>query len=114
MSLAGGRFQFLIGEEFVAGAEVDGLSGDLLDAAAAADRLVVELDGRVDLGVLAEPLGVERVGEGGAGAVDERFGRGRSCRHGCQSQAKYQMFLCIILKMDFPPQLVFSLLANVG
>ena len=73
---AGGRLQFLIGQELVACSEIDRLGRDLLDAAAAADGLVVELDRRVDLGVLAEPLGVERVREGGSGAVDEGFGRG--------------------------------------
>ena len=41
--------QLLVGHRPVGGAEVDGLLGDLLDAAAAADRLVVEAHGRVDL-----------------------------------------------------------------
>ena len=53
---AGGGFQLFVGEELVGGAEIDGLGGDLLDAAAAADGLVVEFDGRIDLGVLAEPF----------------------------------------------------------
>src|SRR5450432_1289094 len=48
-------------------AEVDGAFGDLFDAAARADRLVVELDLGV-LGVSVRPLRVQRIREGGAGA----------------------------------------------
>mgnify|MGYP003694201739 CR=1 FL=1 len=51
------------------GAEIDRLLGDLLDAAAAPDRLIVEARTRVDLGVEAEPLRVHRIRERRAGAV---------------------------------------------
>ena len=54
----------------VRGAEVDGLLGDLLDAAAAADRLIVEAHGRIDLDVLVEPLRIDRVRESRPGAVE--------------------------------------------
>src|SRR5262249_24068478 len=53
------------------GAEVDGLALDLLDAAARADRFIVEPDAALGLIGLG-PLGVDRVGEGGASARDIR------------------------------------------
>src|SRR5205814_1222416 len=56
------------------GAEVDRALEHLADAAAAADRLVVDLEIRVALVELVEPLRVERVGEGRARAGDERGG----------------------------------------
>ena len=68
----------LIGHRRIGGAEVHGARGELLDPAARADRLVVDLDagrGRV----VREPLAVDREREGGAGAV-EVLGAGRSRR----------------------------------
>ena len=62
--------QLVVGHRPVARAEEDRLARQLLDAAARADRLVVDLDVGVDLVVLGEPLRVDRVREGGAGAVD--------------------------------------------
>ena len=53
----------------VGGAEGHGLGLDLLDAAARADRLIVQADaGLLLIGV--GPLGVDRIGEGRAGAGD--------------------------------------------
>src|SRR3546814_7702102 len=64
----------------IRGAEGDGLGLDLLDAAARTDRLVVQADARVFL-IGVGPLGVDRIGEGGAGAGDVGGQIGRaSCR----------------------------------
>ena len=56
-------------QRHVGGAEVDRLRVDLLDAAARADRLVVHADAGLLL-VGVRPLGVDRIGEGRAGAGD--------------------------------------------
>ena len=61
-------------ERRVGGAEGDGLGLDLLDAAAGADRLVVQADAGLLL-VGVGPLGVDRVGEGRAGAGNIGGGR---------------------------------------
>src|SRR5262249_4591000 len=71
------RLELFIAHRAVGGAEVDRARGHLLDAAAAADRLVVEADLGIHLGVLIEPLRVDRVWERRAGAVDQRLGRRR-------------------------------------
>ena len=90
----GRLLELLIGHGPVGGSEVDRAGRDLADAAARADRLVVEIDVRVDLGVFGEPLGIDWVWEGGAGAVDqENLGGGRcmarqSRDHGDQEQHK--------------------------
>ncbi len=53
----------------IGGAEGDGLGVNLLDAAAGTDRLIVQTDaGLLLIGV--GPFGVDRIGEGGAGARD--------------------------------------------
>ena len=68
----------------VGGAEGHGLGLDLLDAAARADRLIVQADaGLLLIGV--RPLGVDRIGEGGAGAGD--VGRGSRWRRGRGEEA---------------------------
>ena len=56
-----GLGQLLVGHGAIAGAEVHSLRQDLTNAAAAADRLVVELDIRMGLVVFAEPLLVHRI-----------------------------------------------------
>jgi len=48
--------QFLVAQKSVGSTEINGLGGNLLDSAAAADGLVIELDRFIDLGVLAEPF----------------------------------------------------------
>src|SRR5262249_5200624 len=53
---------FLVGHRCVARAEVDSLLGELLDAAAGSDRLVVDFYS-VLRGILAEPLRVDRLRE---------------------------------------------------
>ena len=74
--LGGGDLFILHGS--VGGAEIDGELGELLDAATGADALVVDLDAFVDHLELTDPLDVERLGEGGAGAVEVGFeGGGR-------------------------------------
>jgi hypothetical protein len=61
--------QLVAGERRVGGAEGHGLGLDLLDAAARADRLIVQADiGLLLIGV--RPLGVNRIREGGAGTGD--------------------------------------------
>src|SRR6185503_20711787 len=54
----------------VRGAEENGLGGELPDAAAGADRLVVDADVGMALGVFREPLRIDRIGERRARAVD--------------------------------------------
>jgi hypothetical protein len=79
---AGGLRHLLVGHGGVGGAEVDRALGDLLDATAGADGLVVEANVGLQLVVVAEPLRVERVRKGRTGAGDEqRVGAGgaRSC-----------------------------------
>src|SRR5262249_24481981 len=77
--------------------EGDGLGLDLLDAAAGADRLVVQPDaGLFFVGI--GPFRIDRIGEGGAGARDVEGGGGRSCGRGvepgCREGAeKFQGFL---------------------
>ena len=56
----------------VGAAEVEGLGGHLLDAAARADRLVIDLDA-LGLVVLGRPLRHHRVHERGPAAVDARL-----------------------------------------
>jgi hypothetical protein len=81
-------------ERRVRGAEVDGARRDLLDAAARADRLIVEADaGR--LAVRVRPLGVDGIREGGASASDA-CGKHRSGNQGKQC------------KQDFSPHLVLQ------
>ena len=73
--------QLLFGHGPVGGAEEDRLVGELADAAARADRLVVDPDVGTDLVVLREPLRVDGVRERGARAVDlPRSGRGTGGR----------------------------------
>src|SRR5262249_27186337 len=72
--LARRPLELLVGHGTVGGSEVDGPGDDLPDPPAAPDRLVVEAGGRIDPGVLVEPLRVERVREGRAGAVDQGLG----------------------------------------
>ena len=61
--LARRRLHLLRRHRPVGRAEEHRLVGELTDAAARADRLVVDLDVRVDLVVLGEPLRVDRVRE---------------------------------------------------
>src|SRR5262249_30280739 len=72
----------------VRGAEVDSPFEYLADAAAAADRLVVDLYVGLALVELVEPLRVDRVGERRAGAVDE-YGGVQRCA-GCEGQHRRQ------------------------
>jgi hypothetical protein len=64
------RLQLFVGHGTIGRPEKHGLVADLADAAAGSDRLVVDLHLRVLLVVLVEPLRVDRVREGRAGAVD--------------------------------------------
>jgi hypothetical protein len=67
----------LVGERRVRGSEVDHPLGDLLDAAARPDGLVVELQVWMELVVVAEELRIEGERERRSGAVDEeRVGPG--------------------------------------
>src|SRR5206468_2502752 len=52
--------------------------GDLADAAAAADGLVVEVHAAGDLGVLVEPLGVDGIRKRRARTIDEKLSRCRA------------------------------------
>src|SRR5258706_3541825 len=69
-----GLTELLVGHGTVGRAEVDRALEDLADAAAAADRLIVDLYAGL-LVVRVEPLRVDRIGERGACAVDQAPGR---------------------------------------
>ena len=64
-----GRGDLLVLHGGVGSAEVHGQLGELLDTAAGADALVVDLDVGIGGLELTDPLDVERFREGGAGAV---------------------------------------------
>src|SRR4051794_1196958 len=64
-----GRQQLFVGHGAVGRAKKDGLIGDLPDAAARPDRLIVDLDVWLQFVVLGEPLRVDRVGERRPGPV---------------------------------------------
>ncbi len=66
--LAGGLGEIRVAHRAIGRAKIDRLRDDLLLAAAGADGLVIEADGGIDLRVFVEPLRVNRVGEGRAGA----------------------------------------------
>ena len=57
----------------VGSAEIDGAFGDLLDARAGADGLIVDLNVTVGLVVLVEPFRIDGIREGGAGAIDQQI-----------------------------------------
>ena len=69
------RGDLLVGHRRVAGAEVDQAVRELLDAGAAAERLVVDLHLRVHLVELGEPPLVERRREGRARSLQGHVGR---------------------------------------
>src|SRR5208282_4913425 len=71
--------ELLIVHRGVAGAEVDGLVQQLLDSAARSDRLVVKMYIRIILGVDVEPLRIDRIRKGRAGAVDQKLAAGIAC-----------------------------------
>ncbi len=63
-------------QRHIGGAESDGLGGDLLDAAARADRLIVQPDAGV-FPVHIRPFGEHGIDEGGAGAGEVGGGCGK-------------------------------------
>src|SRR5205807_7433085 len=104
--------EFLAGKRRVRGAEGDGLRFDLLDAAARADRLVVQPDiGLFLVGI--GPFRVDRIGKGGSSAryVDCERGadRGRGddgrCRQGTE---KFQGSLLSVRDEKLEPTWVGS------
>lgn len=56
----------------IGGAEIDGAIGDLLDARAGTDGLIIELNLGVFLVVLGEPFRIDGIGERGACTVDQK------------------------------------------
>src|SRR5439155_8139104 len=66
--------ELLVGHRPIGGAEIDGAVGHLPDAAAAADRLIVDLHLGITLVELVEPLRVDRIGERGPRTVDQDGG----------------------------------------
>ena len=68
--------QTLIAHGAIGSPEIDRLGKDLLLAATRANGLVIEANGGINFGVLVEPLGVNRVREGSAGAINEHLGPG--------------------------------------
>ena len=85
LTVGGRRGDLRVLQEGIGGAEVDRVVGPLLDAAAGADRLVVELDAALGVVVLAH-LREQREDEGRAGTVELAVGLGASVgdrRGGC-------------------------------
>src|SRR5439155_2894770 len=70
INLLFGLAQLFVRQGPVRRAEIDGARQKLPDATAGANRLIVDLNIRVELMVFVEPLRVDRIGEGGARAVD--------------------------------------------
>src|SRR5262249_19628490 len=77
--------QLLVGHHRVARAEIDRSLGDLLDSSSRSDRLVIELQVRVKLVVVAKSLRVERIGKGRARSIYQQRLRSRGCRAQCQT-----------------------------
>ena len=73
----------LISHAHVTGAEINGSSDDLANAAAAANRLIVDLNLRVLLVVLAKPLGINRIWKCSACSVQSRLGCRRTDQQRC-------------------------------
>src|SRR3989442_1413376 len=71
--VAGRPSELVVGHRAVGRAEVHGACGDLPDPAAATDGLIVEAGTLIDLRVLVEPLRVDRIREGRAGAVHQHL-----------------------------------------
>src|SRR5205807_2021458 len=78
--LEGSAFELLIGHGAIAGAEVDRAGLNLFNAAAAANRLIVDLNVGMQIVVFAEPLGINWIGKSSARP-------GQICLCGC---AAYQ------------------------
>jgi hypothetical protein len=77
-------------QRIVAGAKDDGLTGQLFYTAARADGLIVDLDVRMQLVVLREPLRVDRVREGGTGPGNlDLLGRQRHTNGGNGGNRQY-------------------------
>ena len=82
--------QLFVGHGDIAGSEIDRTVQDLANAAAAADRLVVDLHVRVQLVVFAEPLGIHGVREGGARSIQcglphDRQRQRETCQQQCDA-----------------------------
>ena len=65
-----GRSQLLVGHGTIAGAKINNARGHLADTAAAANRLIVDLDPGMSRAVFAKPLGINRIGEGRSRSVE--------------------------------------------
>src|SRR5207244_141489 len=86
MQDAGRALQLLGVHRSIGRAEVDRALRDLANPAAGTDRLIVDLNVRVDLVVFGEPLGINRGRESRSRAVQlDRLGRGGNGR---QSHAR--------------------------
>src|SRR5437879_11737318 len=89
-------------ERRVRSAEVDRLGHDLLDAAARADRLVVQSDsGLLLVGIC--PLGVNGIRECGAGASDVDGERGVACHSHSDKQQREAFQKCKKVHLGNPP-----------
>ena len=83
--------QVVIAHRAIGRAEVHRLREDLFLTSPGANRLVVEPHGGIDLRVFIEPLGIDRIGESGAGAVHEHLSGG-SGRQAGQRRAEHGVF----------------------
>src|SRR5204863_1602861 len=71
--LPGSFSEVLITHRSVRGAEIDRLGQDLFLSPAGAYGLIVKANGMVDFGIFVEPLGVKRVRESRARAIDKHL-----------------------------------------
>jgi len=89
-----GALNLLVIHGAVGGTEVDRTLGDLTDAAAGADGLIIDLDVGILLAVFAEPFGVDRVGEGRPCSVDVLCAGSNSCQcqYACCNEFHFHSF----------------------
>src|SRR5579863_7694684 len=88
--------QLLIRHRCVGSAKIDGSGLQLADASARTDRVVVDLNVRMEPVVFGKPLRVNRIWKGGASSIEQQggFRRGswgccrglKSCAHPCSNQ----------------------------
>ena len=70
-------FQLVIRHGAIAGAKVDRTGDHLSDSPAASNRLVIDLDIRMELVVLAKPLRIDWIGKGSTCSIQRRLPKGR-------------------------------------
>jgi hypothetical protein len=95
-NFGGSLRNLFIGHGAITSAEINGAGLNLLDAAAAANGLIVDFDVRVLIVVLIKPLGIHGVWESRArtGQIRFRARRAEHCGHNCKGHRKSQFHCC--------------------